>query len=259
MKHVQLPSRRRLFGSVALLTAYAALPLTLRAALVETIPRVRRSVVAVGTHQRTRSPAFQFRGTGFAVADGRKIVTNAHVLPENMSGERREMLAIAVPDAASGRVAVRQAELLKRSDDHDLAVLQVQGDALPALGLSRSEPKEGQEIAFTGFPMGNVLGFSPVTHRGIISAITPIGVPREHSSQLDPALVRRLTSDPFRVYQLDATAYPGNSGSPLFEPDTGRVIGVINMVFVKSTKENVLTDPSGVSYAIPVRYLEVLL
>ncbi|HNM56654.1 MAG TPA: S1C family serine protease, partial [Thauera aminoaromatica] len=63
----------------------------------------------------------------------------------------------------------------------------------------------------------------------------------------------------FRVYQLDATAYPGNSGSPLYDPASGEVIGVLNMVFVKSTKEKVLADPSGISYAIPVEYLQRLI
>ena len=45
----------------------------------------------------------------------------------------------------------------------------------------------------------------------------------------------------------------------MFDPQTGEVIGVINMVFVKSTKESVLSDPSGISYAIPVEYLHKLL
>jgi len=61
------------------------------------------------------------------------------------------------------------------------------------------------------------------------------------------------------VFQLDATAYPGNSGSPLYAPDTGEVVGVVNMVFVKGTKEAALTQPSGISYAIPSRYLIELL
>ena len=43
------------------------------------------------------------------------------------------------------------------------------------------------------------------------------------------------------------------------DPATGEVIGVLNMVFVKSTKESVLSDPSGISYAIPVEYLHKLL
>ena len=33
---------------------------------------------------------------------------------------------------------------------------------------------------------------------------------------------------------------------------------MLNMVFVKSTKEKVLADPAGISYAIPVEYLQCL-
>ena len=57
----------------------------------------------------------------------------------------------------------------------------------------------------------------------------------------------------------DATAYPGNSGSPVYRAQDGVVIGVINKVFVKSTKENVLKDPSGITYAIPIRYGRALI
>ena len=61
------------------------------------------------------------------------------------------------------------------------------------------------------------------------------------------------------MYQLDATAYPGNSGSPVFDTESNDVIAVINKVFVKSKKENVLSDPSGITYAIQVRYVRELL
>jgi S1-C subfamily serine protease len=71
--------------------------------------------------------------------------------------------------------------------------------------------------------------------------------------------VRRLSRGPFPVFQLDATAYPGNSGSPVYDPATGEVIGVVNMVFVKGTKEAALERPSGITYAIPSRYLVELL
>ena len=63
----------------------------------------------------------------------------------------------------------------------------------------------------------------------------------------------------FDVFQLDATAYPGNSGSPLYDPDSGQVVGVLNMVFVKLTKEKILSDPSGIAYAIPVNHVKDLL
>ena len=66
-------------------------------------------------------------------------------------------------------------------------------------------------------------------------------------------MIRRLR-DPYEVFQLDATAYPGNSGSPLYDMATGGVVGVLNKVFVQTTKERVLQDPSGISYAIPARH-----
>jgi hypothetical protein len=41
--------------------------------------------------------------------------------------------------------------------------------------------------------------------------------------------------------------------------ETGEVIAVINKVFVKTTKEAVLSQPSGITYAIPVKYIHQLL
>jgi S1-C subfamily serine protease len=58
---------------------------------------------------------------------------------------------------------------------------------------------------------------------------------------------------------LDATAYPGNSGSPLYDPATGHVVGIINKVFVQSTKETVIEKPSGITYAVPINSLRELL
>jgi len=83
------------------------------------------------------------------------------------------------------------------------------------------------------------------------------------SRELRQDVLRRLAR-PFQVFQLDATAYPGNSGSPLYEIDSGRVIGIVNSVFVKASKEMALeeraiSEPSGITYAIPVTYLRRLL
>jgi hypothetical protein len=37
------------------------------------------------------------------------------------------------------------------------------------------------------------------------------------------------------------------------------VIGVMNKVFIQESKENVLSNPSGISYAIPINHVEKLL
>jgi len=55
---------------------------------IDTIARVKVSVVAVGTYERTRTPAFEFKGTGFAVGDGLSIITNAHVVPRLLEGAK---------------------------------------------------------------------------------------------------------------------------------------------------------------------------
>ena len=55
------------------------------------------------------------------------------------------------------------------------------------------------------------------------------------------------------------TAYPGNSGSPVYHIESGEVVGVINKVFVSQGKESALSAPSGISYAIPVKHVDALL
>jgi S1-C subfamily serine protease len=230
-----------------------------RAQAPKSIERVKAAIVAVGTLQRARSPAFQYRGTGFAVADGLTVVTNAHVLPTTIDADKLETLAVLIPGI--GRDAqVRAAARGAADAAHDLALLRIDGAPLPALALRDSDTvREGDSVLFTGFPIGSVLGPFPATHRGMVAAITPIVIPPPNTSQLDAAMIRRLARGAFPVFQLDATAYPGNSGSPLYAPDTGEVVGVVNMVFVKKTKEAALTQPSGISYAIPSRYLIELL
>ncbi len=230
-------------------TAWADLP--------QTIEKVKASVVGVGTYQKTRSPAMNMLGTGFVVADGQFVVTNVHVKPAFLDTEKRE--ALVVVTGRGKEVQMREAEEVASDPDHDVALLKIKGPALPALTLGDPNTvREGQEYAFTGFPIGAILGLFHVTHRALISSLTPIVIPSRGSRDLDVKSVTRLRKA-FDVFQLDATAYPGNSGSPLYDPATGHVIGVLNMVFVKQTKENVLSDPSGIAYAIPINHVTELL
>ena len=143
----------------------------------------------------------------------------------------------------------------QRDEQHDLAVLSIEGARVTPMQIAASrEVAEGQSIAFTGFPIGAVLGLYPVTHSGIVSAVTPIVIPARTARELTATQITTLR-DPYFVYQLDAVAYPGNSGSPLYDVENGAVIGIINQVLVKKSKESILSDPSAITYAIPVKYL----
>ena len=255
--------KRRGWRLLALLVSCWLLPSAWSATLPDVIDKVRPSIVGVGTAYPPRQPnrkgdPVTYRGTGFAVGDGLQVVTNAHVLPEKLDSENNETLAIFTGRGASAQARV--ATLVATDAQHDLALLAIQGKPLPVLQLGDSTGvREGQEIAFTGFPIGMVLGLYPVTHRGIVSAITPIARPVENSRTLNAVQLEHLRNSRFDTFQLDATAYPGNSGSPVFEITTGKVIGVLNSVFVKESKESVLQKPSGISYAIPINHLKPLL
>lgn len=224
----------------------------------EVIARTKPAIVGVGTFQKTRRPPIRLLGTGFGVLDGRHVLTNLHVIPDELNTAQREFLTVMV---GTGRnPELRRASLHASDPKHDLAVLRLEGAPVPTLELAPGATvREGGIYLFTGYPIGAVLGLYPATHRAMIAAITPIVIPADHSSQLEPAAIRRLRA-PYNVYQLDGTAYPGNSGSPLYRPDSGQVVGIINKVFVKETRESALTDPSGISFAIPaepaVRLLE---
>jgi serine protease Do len=227
----------------------------------DVIQRVKNSIVAVGSYDKSRSPAFGFYGTGFVVGDGSVVATNAHVLPTSLNDERREALVVAVPGATpSPSVQIRVAKMLAIDQEHDLALLRIDGPKLPALTLGdSSRVREGQSFLLTGFPIGAALGLIPATHRVMVAALAPIAIPTANARELDARAIKRLATSPYPVLQLDGTAYPGNSGSPVYDPDSGEVIGIINMVFVKGSRETALTQPSGITYAIPAQPLKNLL
>jgi serine protease Do len=258
------PSVRRFVAALAV-ACVAASTSASSADRQTVIDRVRESVVAIGTFDRTRSPQFQFLGTGFAVGDGTTVVTNAHVLPPMLDPARRETIAVLLPSRSRAakdkdQVQARDARQIAIDPNTDLALLKVGGAALPALSIGDSDTvREGRDVYFTGFPIGAVLGPFPATHRGMVSVVTPIAIPQGRASELEPAVVRRLSTGSFPVFQLDATAYPGNSGSPVYDPETGEVIGIVNMVLVKATKESALSQPSGITYAVPSNYLKGLI
>lgn len=223
------------------------------------IQKTKPSVLIIGTYKATNSPRFALRGTGFVVADGNLAITNAHVVPPSTEDMTGVDLVVQVRRGAT-ELQMRRATIVEIDRVHDLALLRFEGPAVPALAVGDSDTvREGQIIAYTGFPIGGALGFSPVTHRGMVSSITPIVLPSATSQQLTERNIRSMREGSFNIFQLDGTAYPGNSGGPVFDLQTGSVVAVINMVFIKGTRESALSQPSGITYAIPATYVAQLL
>lgn len=226
--------------------------------ITHTIETIKPSIVGIGVFQKTNSPALSFIGTGFVVGDGHTVITNAHVIKSMQESNGKEILGVMIGKGST--TEFRAAEVVAMDNEHDIAQLKISGTALPVMKLGDSGAvSEGQSLAFTGFPLGMALGFHHVTHRGMVSAITPVVMPALSSRKLDVKMITQLQKSSYAVFQLDGTAYPGSSGSPLYDPETGIVYGIINMVFIKGMKESAISNPSGITYAIPGNFISDLL
>ncbi len=254
---------RRLTGRMAskLHTSWVLLALIVAAPahadVADMVSRIKPGVVGVGTFNPTGSPRANLLGTGFAVLDGRYVVSCAHIFSKQLDSEKKQTHAVFI--GRDRQMGVRPATLIATDKSRDLALLKIEGDPLPALKLGDSaQAREGWQLYFTGYPIGSVLGLNPSTHRAGLASIIPIFTPVAAASQLNARTLRQA-NDAYEVFGLDAIAYPGNSGSPVWHPDTGEVLGVVNSVYVKGAKEAALSNPSGITYAIPVKYVHALL
>ena len=137
------------------------------------------------------------QGTGFVVADD-LVLTNAHVIAGSSPRVKWDGRTFdAVPVLVD--------------DDLDAAVLRVDGLDAPALTLLPDEVVRGTGGAVVGFPHGQYVEHRAATRR----ALHAIG--RDIYSEDE---VRR------RIYELQVTVEPGNSGGPFALPG-GKVAGLI--------------------------------
>ena len=220
------------------------------------VKKVSNSTLAIAIDAPVKHASPRILGTGFVVENGEYAITNYHVVSQILDPTIVEKYVVLSGEGED--IQKIEANIEKIDIIHDLALLKLKKTLIPLTLAKGNLLPPGTSVAFTGFPIGAILGLFPATHRGYISAITPDAIPASNSNQLTLAMVRRLDTTSL-IYQLDAIAYPGNSGSPVFSPKTGEVIGVINKVLVKDTKESALSSPTGISYAIPVKHVSNLL
>lgn len=254
------PNRRRWLGATLL---GAALTAGVLPAWSQDLPglvtRAKPSVLLVGTFGALDSPRFNFRGSGFVVGNGNQAITGAHVLPPDPPPGTERRLAVQVY-GADKQWSLRLATVLANDPAHDVALLRFEGPPAPPLRLAGdAAPAEGSDIAIMGFPVGGLLGYSHVTHRGIVAAITAISLPTPNAQSLNSRAVAQLRQGAFEVLQLDIISYPGNSGGPVLDIASGEVIGVLSLALIKGTRESALSTPTGISYAMPVRHVRALL
>ena len=110
------------------------------------------------------------------------------------------------------------ARLVKVSQDHDLALLKINGYKTPSLRLaSTSKLPQGATV----YAIGSPIGLSDSVASGILSGYTP------------------------QYIKTDAKIYPGNSGGPLVD-EQGGVIGI-------NTMKKITHKFEGLGFAIPIQ------
>jgi S1-C subfamily serine protease len=153
-------------------------------------------------------------GSGFVVAPN-EIATNAHVVA-----------GVAVPQVQEQGGGTQPASVVLFDPEMDLAVLRIAEAPGPVLPLLGSQAERGAGGAVLGFPGGGDLQGERAAVRRPIDAVG-------RDIYGAGTVVRK-------VYELQATVEPGDSGGPFVLPD-GRVAGI---VFAASTTDD------GVGYAI---------
>jgi hypothetical protein len=160
-------------------------------------------------------------GSSFCVAekDGKSyFLTDAHVV-----GDQHVVSVFLSSDPGESLVGT----VVRVNRALGAALIAIQGDVRP-LTLSADRLPEGQKIAIAGYPSTHVrlalagFGLAPSVHEGIISSY-PADAP-----WLD----------------FDGQLELGNSGGPVFDPDTGRVYGLVTFK-VGTDQTNVAIRANG--------------
>ena len=199
------------------------------------IGKVEPGVVAIRTEAFDPRDLFQRfpqqgAGTGMIISPDGDVLTNAHVV-EN---------ATAIKVTVSGEREARDADVVGRHPDIDVALVRIRGAkdlATVQLGES-AKLRVGDAVV----AIGNALALpgGPTVTEGIISALD-----RELESGQDTL---------GNLIQTDAAINPGNSGGPLVDAN-GTVVG-INTAVIQSTGQELAQN---IGFAIAIDTVKPLL
>ncbi len=162
----------------------------------------RESVVQIRGFFDT-SDSSAFHGSGFAVDDGSRIVTNYHVVAQAVLYPRQYRLEYLASDGRKGRLKVLAIDVR-----NDLAVVAAEDLALPPLKLRTEIPAQGERAWSIGFPLNLGLTITEGVANGLVE--NSIGQRIHYTGAINggmsggPALDRRG-----RVYGVNVSVVTG--------------------------------------------------
>lgn len=186
-------------------------------------------------------------GTGFLIDREGHFITAAHVANIKQVGGANVRLTAGIRQKSGGGSG-QSFNVVGTDEDHDLALCQVNefrvftpaqsptaksmraADAKPlpsgtvrtdarhpfaSLGIASNPPETGDLALVTGFPLGS---WTPTVQLGLVAAVETLYPP--------PTPPLGVHKDSGHLLQISVSANHGNSGGPVIDLVTGKVIGV---------------------------------
>jgi S1-C subfamily serine protease len=225
-------------------------------------------------------------GTGFVVNNHGDFITAGHVASTTEVGsgtnKLKVRLTVGLRQKKAGIIGV-SFKIVELDSDHDLALCHVDGprgvtfaetgvqrmahpeqpggltaeemsEPFASLAIDQSAPQAGRFILVSGFPLGS---WTPAIQFGLLSAT---------ETRYPSAPIARLPKDTFELLQISVSANHGNSGGPVIDLRSGRVVGVILSIVPaplaiggQQVWSDSSFDMSGIMLAAPAKWVNALL
>lgn len=191
---------------------------------------VKHAVFAVVRHRPAANGQFVMTslGSGFFVSS-RVFITCYHVMHGHQGGDRYTLVNNLDGDHGMihevGKGLGQDIHLFR---DHDFAVLI--SDSKPDqafLSLSYADPPVGQEIGVAGYPLAYIVPDenANATLSGVVFRVAKGVVTAYYRTDLNNGNGHVLNR--VKIVEVNFLFVPGNSGGPIFDAETGRVIAFV--------------------------------
>jgi S1-C subfamily serine protease len=171
--------------------------------LIKSIANIAKQVVRIEVTVGEK----EGNGTGLVVSDDGRVLTCAHVVrPDGHDADK-----IVLRDVSGNRLG--EPKTINADDDHDIAVLMVDGMKGSCEWAGYKEVEVGTECYVLGYPIG-------LRHLTVVKGMV---------SAMGSSLIREL---PFEAIQIEGRVNRGNSGGPVVDIDSGKVFGIVSMRYI---------------------------
>jgi V8-like Glu-specific endopeptidase len=196
---------------------------------------IQSVIQRVGRIEVANNPNFDWLGTGF-LAGADTVITNRHVAQEFAQSTTPGKWTFRAPMTAgidfksefgsTDALEFSLQEIIGIHDTHDMAVLRVAktsgatalADPLPVAAKAPGNALVGRKVYVIGYPAWDGRRNDPEPMRRIFSEIYNV-------KRLQPGEISGATVQAFEIFH-DCSTLGGNSGSPVIDLETHRVLGL---------------------------------